>query len=96
MRPVRAIALGSVAAALLVMSAGAPAWADRHDGDRWHHHGWHGPGVVVAPAYPPAYYAPPPVYYAPPPVYYAPPPVYYAPPPPVYALPGIALGIRIR
>lgn len=86
MRLVRAITIGGVAmAAVLALSAGAPAQADWRGG--WHR-GWGGPGIVVAPAYPPpAYYAPPPVVYTPPPVYYAP------PPPPVYYAPGVAIGV---
>jgi hypothetical protein len=72
-------------AAGFMLSAAAPAFADRDDHGRrdWHgdrgHPGWHGgPG-----------YAAPPVVVAPPAYgYYAPPPVAYGPP-------GISIGINL-
>ena len=68
-----------------ILSAGAPAYADRGD---WHHRDvhrmphrdWHGDDR--------GYYAPP--------VVVAPPAYgYYAPPPVAYPAPGISIGINI-
>jgi hypothetical protein len=93
----RSLLLAALGGALM-LSAAAPAYADRDDHDhggprhheehRWHgdrdwdHRGYYAPPVVVGP---PAYSG----YYAPPPVYYAPPPAYYGPP-------GVSLGFTIR
>jgi len=72
--------------AAVVLSAAAPAYADRDDHGRrdWHadrdHHDWHGGGYEV-----------PPVVVAPAPTY-----GYYTPPPPVaFGPPGISIGINI-
>ena len=68
----------------VILSAAAPAYADRDDHGRrdWHadrdHRDWHGGG----------YYAPP--------VVVAPPAYgYYAPPPVAYGPPGVSIGINI-
>jgi hypothetical protein len=69
----------------IVLSAAAPAFADRDDRGRrdWHadrgHRDWHGG------------YAAPPVVVGPPPGAYG----YYAPPPVAYGPPGISIGINI-
>jgi hypothetical protein len=79
----RALVFTAIAAGF-VLSAAAPAFADRDDRGRRdvhadrNHHDWHGPG-----------YAAPPVVVAPP--SYG----YYAPPPVVYGPPGISIGINL-
>lgn len=84
MRALRAISLGSIAAATVGVCVFAGTvnadWGDRYH--RWHPHDgwdrpWAPPALIVAPR--PYGYAPPPAYDAPPPVAYAPPPAYYAP-----------------
>jgi hypothetical protein len=71
--------------ATIMLSAAAPAFADRDDHGRrdWHadrdHRDWHGGG----------YYAPP-IVVAPAPAY-----GYYTPPPPVAFGPGVSIGINI-